>query len=304
MAVVDPGGVPDCPDAAVLAFPDFIDDVEVSASLFAAVEERARYRGARRVLGPMNPDIHHDVGIQIRGHDRRNAVFMGFQPPYYQRHFEETGGFRPLADFDAWVLDRHSFIADGTLHRLARRVERRQPLRIRPVNLARFGDELALFHRLYAEAFAGHWGFSPPTWEEFKFIAADLRYILRGRMALVAELAGEPAGFVLGIPDLYAILPKGSKGRLTPGFLVATLQRWRQVDEARVMIAGVLPRFRRHGIHFPLFERVAQEIFALGFRGGEISWVMAGNRGMMKALPLLGASVAKTYRIYIKPLHQ
>jgi hypothetical protein len=304
MAVVDPGCVPGCPDAAVLAFPDFVDDPDVSARLFASVEERSRQRGARRILGPMNPDIHHDVGIQIAGHDRRNAVFMGYQPAYYRRHFEGLAGFQRLADFDAWALDRDAFLAGGKLHHLAQRVERRLPLVIRPVDLGRFQDELGLFHRLYAGAFADHWGFSAPTREEFQFIAGDLRYILRSRMALIAELAGEPAAFVLGVPDLYAIIPKRTRGRLTPGFLVETLLRWRRMDEARVMIAGVLPRFRHHGIHLPLFHRVAQEIFAMGFRGGEISWVMADNRSMVRTLPLLGAFVAKTYRLYIKPLRQ
>lgn len=304
MAVLDPGGVREHPDAAVLAFPDFIDDPAVSARLFVAVEERAIERGARRLLGPLNPDIHHDVGIQVAGHDRGNAVFMGYQPAYYQRHFEGSGRFRRLADFDAWILTRESFLPDGKLDRLARRVARRQPLRIRPVNLGRFGEELALFHRLYTGAFADHWGFTAPSWEEFRFIAADLRYVLRSRMALIAEIAGEPAGFVLGIPDVYRILPQRTSGRLTPAFLLATLLGWRRMDQARVMIAGVLPAYRRRGIHLPMFHRVAQEIFDLGFRGGEISWVMAGNDAMTRALPLLGAQVAKTYRLYIEDLHQ
>jgi hypothetical protein len=303
VAVVDPGSLPDRPEAAVLAFPDFVEDPAVAERLLAAAETRARERRARELVGPMNPDIHHDVGIQVSGHDRRNAVLMGFQPPYYSAYFEAQG-FERLADFEAWALERETFTEDGRLLRAVRRVERQAAFRIRPVDLRRFDQELALFFRLYQEAFAGHWGFAPPSWDEFRFLAGDLRHILRPNMALVAEWEGEPAGFVLGVPDLYAIIPKATRGRMTPRFFVEMLLKWRRVDEARVMIAGVRPAFRRHGIHLPLFYRIARAIFDLGFRGGEISWVLAENRPLQKALPLLGARRTKTYRLYAKRLHQ
>ena len=303
IAVIDPGSIHDLPNAAVVALPDFIDDDTVTTPLFEAVASRARERGAQELVGPFNPDIHHDVGIQISGHDRRNAIFMGFQPPYYQAHFERRG-FQRLRDFAAWALYRETFIADGQLSRLAQRVERQRALRIRPVNLRQFADELKLFHTLYCKVFASHWGFSAPSWDEFRFIAGDLRHVLRPQMALVAEWNGTPAGFVLGVPDIYSILPKRTGGRLTPAFILELLRRWRHVDEVRVMIAGVLPEFRSHGIHLPLFYRVACEIFALGFHGGEISWVMTDNEGMTKALPLLGARPTKVYRVYQKRLHQ
>jgi hypothetical protein len=302
IALVD-GGLADLPGTSVFAFPDFEDDAAVVDALLGAVEGRAREWGACALAGPLNPNIHHDVGIQVHGHERRNAVLMGYQPPYYQAHFERRG-FQPLADFEAWSLDRETFLADGRLERAVRRVERQSALRIRPADLGRFDDELKIFFRLYAGAFAGHWGFSAPSWEEFQFLAGDLRHLLRPNMALVAEWDDEPIGFVLGIPDVYAIIPKETRGRMTPRFLLTVLRRWRRVDEARVMIAGVLPAYRRHGVHLPLFYRVARAIFALGFRGGEISWVMTGNEGMRRALTLLGAQPTKTYRVYTRPLHQ
>lgn len=303
LALVDPGSLPERPHDAIVAFPDFVDDGAVVAALLEVVEARARERGAQGLVGPLNPNIHHDVGIQVSGHARRNSVLMGYQPPYYQAHFEALG-FERLADFEAWALWREAFLAQDRLPRLARRVERQPALRIRSADLGRFERELQLFFRLYCGAFADHWGFEAPTWQEFRFIAADLRHVLRANMALVAEWNAEPVGFVLGIPDLYQVLPKATRGRLTPSFFVELALNWRRLDQVRVMIAGVLPAYRRHGIHLPLFERVAREIFALGYQGGEIAWVMADNRAMGRALRLLGAERSKTYRLYAKRLHQ
>lgn len=301
MGLLDVGNVPDRPRAAVMIMPDFIDDPDVVRALVESVSGRARARGARELVGPMNPNIHHDIGVQVSGFDEPNAIFMGYQPPYYARRLEEHG-FEPLADLDAWSLYESDFLRHGRLRDLAQRVERNPSLRIRSASLERFGEELEVFHRLYAASFSAHWGFVPPTREEFSFIAGDLRLILKQQMALVAEWDGEPVGFVLGVPDLYDILPKTSHGRITPVVLLRTLRRWRRLDRVRVMIAGILPTHRHHGIHLPLFHRIAASIFDLGFRGGEISWVMRENRPMQHVLPLLGARATKTYRLYSRRL--
>ena len=303
MAVIDPGQIPELRRAATFAFPDFEDDAAVSRALFEAVSRRALERGGRALVGPMNPNIHHDVGIQVSGHERRNAVFMGYQPPYYRAHFEREG-FAALADFEAWELYRDLFHASGTLQRLSERVERKTSLHIRPVDLGRFDRELRLFYELYSGAFADHWGFTAPSWEEFEFIAGDLRHLLRPWMTLIAEWDGAPVGFVLGVPDFYQILPERGSGRITPALALHMWRRWREIDEVRVMITGVLPAYRRHGLHLPLFHRVARQIFDAGFRGGEISWVLTANDPMAKALPLLGARRTKTYRLYQRDLHQ
>ncbi|MEJ7809651.1 MAG: hypothetical protein WKG32_04455 [Gemmatimonadaceae bacterium] len=301
MGLLDVGNFPPRPAAAVMLMPDFVDDASVVACLLDAVESRALERGARELVGPMNPNIHHDIGVQVSGFERRNTIFMGYQPPYYARRLEASG-FRPLAELQAWELYQESFLQEGRLRRLVDRVERQPSLRIRSVELRRFDRDLAIFFHLYCGAFSDHWGFVPPTWEEFKFIAGDIRHILRANMALVAEWDGQPVGFVLGVPDLYGIIPKASRGRLTPKLVLDVLRKWRRVDEVRVMIAGVLPTHRRYGVHLSLFYRITCAIFDLGFRGGEISWVMKDNAPMAKVLPLLGARPTKTYRLFHKTL--
>lgn len=301
MGLLDIGSIPERPHGAVFVMPDFIEDPHVLRQLLDVVNARAGACGARELIGPLNPSIHYDVGVQASGFEQPNAIFMGYQPPYYARYFEAEG-FRAIAEFDVFTLYEDDFLREGRLYELARRVARNPSFQIRCADLRRFDRELEIFHRLYSDSFADHWGFVRPSWDEFKFMAGDLRLLLKPTMALIAEWEGEPVGFALGVPDLYAILPKRSRGRITPAFLLRTLIRYRRLDQVRVMIAGVLPTHRRFGIHLPLFYRIACEIFDLGFRGGEISWVMRGNEPMTKALTLLGARPAKTYRLYVRPI--
>lgn len=303
MAVLSPGCVRDRPDAATLAFPDFEDDAEVVDALLAAVLGRVRAWGATSLIGPFNPDLHHDVGILVEGFEHRNALFMGYQPRYYAEHFRRTG-FSPLQDFHAWGLFEDLFRRDGRLLRLTERVESNPSFSIRSLELGRYDDELRLMHRLYCAAFADHWGFIPPTWEEFRFIAGDMKRILRPEMMLVAQWDDEPIGFALGVPDLNTIIPTGTGGRVTPGLIWHLVRNRRRVDEVRVMIAGVLPEHRNRGAHLPLFYRIAEAIFSLGYRGGEISWVVGDNEDMERPLELLGSIRTKTWRVYERPVHQ
>ncbi len=300
VGVLAPGEIPQRPTAAVLMFPDFVDDRAVVAALIEAARGAARGFGADELVGPLNPNIHHDLGIQVSGFDRRNAVLMGYQPAYYAPHLEALGCV-PLHEFQAWELYQHTFRREGRLARIAERIERRPALRIRGADLGRFDEELELLFHLYSDSFADHWGFTRPTRDEFRFLAGDLRALLRRNLVLIAEWNGRPVGFVLAIPDVHAILPKGS-GRVTPSFLLRTISRWRRIELVRVMIAGVLPGHRAHGIHLPLFHRIACEVFAQGYRGGEISWVMNDNTAMRRALELLGATPTKTYRLYAMDL--
>lgn len=300
VGVLAPGEIPQRPTAAVLMFPDFVDDRAVVEALLDAARRAARDFGADELVGPLNPSIHHDLGIQVSGFEQRNAILMGYQPRYYAPQLEALG-CKTLHEFQAWWLSSDSFQREGRLASIAERMARRPALRIRSADIHRFDEELELLFHLYSESFADHWGFTGPTIDEFRFLAGDLRALLRRNLVLIAEWNERPVGFVLALPDLHAILPKGS-GRLTPAFLLRTISRWRRMEYVRVMIAGVLPSHRAHGIHLPLFYRIACEVFAQGFRGGEISWVMNDNTAMRRALELLGATPTKSYRLYAMDL--
>ena len=121
-------------------------------------------------------------------------------------------------------------------------------------------------------------------------------------MILIAEWENKPVGFVLSIPNIYEILPKETKGRIGAKVILKLLKEYRSIRTVRVMITGVLPEFRLKGVHLPLFETIANNIFDLGFESGELSWIMEGNVGMERTLTRMGAKRIKGYRIYSKEI--
>jgi hypothetical protein len=295
--LVRPGYIRDMPEAAMLILPDLIDHKEAFFLLMEHLRGRAMEHGARRIIGPFNPNIHYDVGVQYRGFEKENAPFMGYQPPYYASLFEDYG-FYGMAHFDSWHLDRDQFSVSVPIERAEQKVLQHPGLSFRQVDLRNFSRELRIFHALYSESFRDHWGFSAPDLEEFTFIAGDLRYLLRPPMALIAEYRSRPIGFVLGIPDPLEAIDKRELGRLTPRAIFHLGLHWRKIRRTRVMVAGVLPEYRHTGAHIPLFLQVARNIFDLGYEGGQIAWVMDRNRPMQRLLEGIGAVKCQGYRLY------
>ena len=294
---VQSGYLKEYPDAGLLVFPDFVDDFSVFDQLTDHLCKVSAQSGCTSLIGPFNPNIHYDVGIQLSGFDLPNAAFMGYQPAYYSKYFERKG-FTKVADFFSWHLDMKTWLNKGKLAELENKILSNPELKIRPLNLKKFKDELKLFHHLYSESFKNHWGFRAPDFNEFEFIAGDLKYILSEKLAFVAEYKGTPVGFALGIPDLYEALEKKHNGRLNILSIISLLRKRKGIKNTRVMIAGVLPEFRHLGIHVPLFMAEARNIFESGFDGGQIAWVMDGNSPMTKTLQLMGAVPKQQYRLY------
>ena len=65
---------------------DFIDDREVSAALFAAVEDWARSKDCTQVHGPLGFCDLDREGMLIEGFDCRSMFITYYNHPYYNEH--------------------------------------------------------------------------------------------------------------------------------------------------------------------------------------------------------------------------
>src|SRR5688572_26115664 len=287
---------------ATVGFIDFAEDTAVCQQLLQQAEVKATLLGATKVVGPLNPNIHYDVGLLTNGFELPNAVFMGYNPQYYAAAFEQAG-WKPVRTFQSWNLRKEDFKPSPVFVKIAERAKQNPSLRIRKINIRKFQDELAIFYQLYCESFAGHWGFTSPSPEEFRFIAQDLRYLLKPEMGMIAEWNGNPVGFVLGIPEINELLKEDRSGRLFPLNWYRLFSRVKKLKTMRVMIAGVLPDFQGSGIFAALFKTYTDNLFTNGgIESGEIGWVMKGNSSMEKALQNMGAVPVKEYTLFEKDL--
>jgi GNAT superfamily N-acetyltransferase len=274
-------------------------DEEAAGLLLRTVEGWAAGLGRSALRGPANPCMNDGAGLQIDGFERDPFIMMPFNPPAYPGYVE-AAGYRKVKDLYAWYVDETNGLGER-LARLVDRVERRLKPTIRPVDLRHLDRELSILKRFYNEAWEDNWGFVKYTDAEFDHLAAELRLVLDPDIALIAEVDGEFAGLALTLPDANQVL-KRMGGRLLPWGFLALLNRRRIIDQVRMPILGLMPAFRRTGLELVLIREVWRRGTVKGYRRCECSWILEDNEAMNAGIRAAGGYLAKTYRIYQKPV--
>lgn len=287
--------------AGFFGFFECADDAEAAGHLLDAACAWLRQRGLTRVWGPTNPSLHDTAGVLTAGFDRRPAVMMPYNPPYYAELLEGHG-FQPTVGLGAYHAAWKHLDRDR-LQRGAALVHRRYPgLTFRPADAARWEAEARLIEDLYARVFADTWGFVPLSPREFARMAREMRKILDPDLVLILEDNGVPVGFSLGLPDVNPLLQPNRSGRLSglPGVLLRA--RFGTPTEFRVLLLGVVPERRGRGLDALLALETIERGRAKGYSAAELGWVMNTNGPLLRALRHFGAVEDKRYALYEKDL--
>ncbi len=280
-------------------FFECVDDVDVARELFAAAEEWLRSKKVVAVRGPASPSVNDEYGLLIEGFGETPAIMMPYNPPYYARLIEGSG-YAKAKDLYAYGLHQNTFMSEKML-RVAERLREREALTIRPLNMDDFPAEVERIRALYAAAWQHNWGAVPLTKEEFDALAKDLKSVIKPGLVLFAESAGVPVGFALSLPDYNQAFRYNRKGWLLTALLCLVFLR-KKIDRVRILVLGVLPDRLRTGAGTLLMFETGRRANAMGYPGGEASWVLEDNVMMNRAAGLMSGTRTKVYRIYEKSL--
>jgi len=275
------------------------DDEESTRALLGAVEHWARARGRAAVRGPINPSLNESAGLLVDGFDTPPMVMMPHNPPEYGA-FIESAGYAKVKDLYAWLWHTRS-TPPPIFEKLAARMRDRYGITLRPLVVAEFKKEAELLRQVYCSAWERNWGFVPPTPEEFRRVASELKPIFDPRCAVVAERDGRLVACVVAVPDVNQALA-GTSGRLTPPTILRLLRRSRYMDQARLLLLGVDPEYRAAGLFPLLMMALRDQLLATPYQRVEMSWVLEDNRDINQPAEAAGLARYKTYRIYQKAL--
>jgi GNAT superfamily N-acetyltransferase len=274
-------------------------DAGVTRELLAAVEAHAARQGSTAVRGPVNPSLHEAAGLLVEGFDDMPYALMPYNPPAYIAYLE-AAGYAKVKDLLAWDLDVTS-PCPPRLARIAERARRRHGVAVRPVDLARFDEELEILKHVYRAAWADNWGFVPPTDAEIRQLAVELRPVADPELVLFAEMNGEAVGCAVSIPDVNQVL-KRMNGRLFPLGVFHFLRRRRIVTRLRMLMLGVVPKARRLGLYPLLIHDAWERAFRRGYTRAEVGWTLEDNQLINAGIEATGARQSKRYRLYEKAL--
>ncbi len=276
-----------------------IDDVEVSRALFAKVEAWGRERGLTGVWGPVNFSTNHECGLLVDGYSDMPAIMMTYNPTYYEKLVEDAG-YTKARDLWAWELSATASVPEK-VGRIAEKIREREGIKVRPVDMKKWDEEVELAFNIYNEAWEKNWGFVPMSRAEFDKLAKEMKQILKPELVLIAEVKGEVAGFSFTIPDVNPAIAKAN-GRLLPFGLAKMLMHLKKCDRARLVLLGMRPKYRKRGIDAILYKDTLENAGKLGFVRGEIGWTLDNNDLVNRAIESMGGKKSKTYRMYEKSL--
>ncbi len=281
------------------------DDPEIFALLLNTAEAWLRDRGLSRVLGPYSLSINDESGLLVAGFDTPPSLMMGHAKPYYARRVEEHG-YVKAKDLIAYDYDLFTEPPE-TLRAFIGKAQAENDLTFRPMNMARYDQELALIVDIFNDAWAGNWGFLPFGEPELRYLAKNLKPLVKAECVSIAEISGEPAAMAVSLPNINAAIAD-LNGRLLPFGWAKLLWRLkvRGVDSARLPLMGVRRRFQGTAVSTALMLGVIDSIREYhrrhGTRRGELSWILEDNRPVRKLIEMFGGRPYKTYRLYAKDL--
>jgi GNAT superfamily N-acetyltransferase len=285
---------------------EVLEDREAAVALLDAATAWAKGHGMHKILGPMNLSTNDECGLLVDGFEGPPVIMMTYNPHYYV-DFIEAAGFGKAMNLWAWYANVAEIVNNmpKKLLRIVSKAKERYQLDVRNLNLKDWDNEVARVRRIYNKAWERNWGFVPMTDAEFDQLAKALKPVIDPSIAFIVEKDGENVGFALSLPDANQPLNRFHPGpSLLASYLgagYAALNK-RSADGLRVLVLGVIDKYRKRGIDALLYYETAKAAAAQGYKWAEASWILESNEMMNRSLAMLGARIYRTYRIYEKTL--
>lgn len=281
-------------------FFECLDDREAARALLAEAEQWLDSRGFDTVRGPMSPSMNHECGLLVDGFDTPPVLMTPWNPPYYGGLIEASGYAKVQDMLGYWIPAGDKLAVPERVRRLAERALRNTRVTFRTLDVGTLRQEARKVLELYNEAWAGNWGFVPPSWDEFWHTARDLKSVLAAEFSFVAEVDGEIVGFMLIARDINKLLRDMPSGRLWPTTIWKLLFGAPKVLSGRVVLLGLKTESRNRGL-FPLFAyEAARRALEIRAQGAEASWILDDNAALVGPLEAMGLAAYKRWRVYQK----
>jgi GNAT superfamily N-acetyltransferase len=282
---------------------DAEDNQETFAALMATAEQWLAEQGMRRVRGPFNLSINEEMGLLIDGFADPPVFMMSHALPYYRERIEQCGYLKAV-DTLAYLINPN-FVAPPVMQRLLKMASER--VTVRTLDRSRFDEEIMLLRDIFNDAWSENWGFVPFTEAEFKELGQNLKFLLHDEYIQIAEVDGEAAGFIIGMPNINEAI-RDLKGKLFPFGWLKLIWRLKIKGPAsgRVPLMGIRKKFQKTrlgpGLAFLIIEEVRNELHKRGAHRLELSWILEDNAGMRNIIESIGGTAYKRYRVYERDL--
>ena len=277
-----------------------INDPEAARMLLGAARDWLQARDMKSMRGPWS-FVSQEWGSVVEGFEPSPTIMAPYNPPWYNDQFSAFG-LEKIKDLVCYSVDaREGYTIPERILTLTDKISERYGVRVRPVNMKRFDDEINTLIELSNSSIINNWGYSPVTDAEVRAMAHDMKPIIHPKGVIFAEdRAGRPIGFAIALPNVNVIL-KALNGSLLPFGWIKLLYQLPRLKNYRMFALGVIPEYHGKAIDSLLYRALYEACFSADLFM-EINYVLEDNGPMNNAILKLNAKPMRRYRVYQKPL--
>lgn len=282
---------------------DFIDDPEVSAALFATVEDWARELGCAAVHGPLGFTDMDREGMLVEGFDRRSCFFTYYNFPYYIDHMTALGYVK---DVD-WIEELITVPTDKKIiqrwEKLSDFVLKRNHLHIvEPKNRLAYLPLLKPFFDLVNVAYAPLYGTVDLTEQQIRKYSSKFAPLINpNTTCFVMDKNDRMIAFGVGAPSLAAAMQK-HRGRLFPTGWVDVLKAFRKNDTVDLLLIAVHPDYQARGVNAIILSKTMKGCLKMGIKEAETGPMLELNDKVQSQWKDFQTEQHKRRRCFVKEL--
>ncbi len=282
---------------------DFIDDNEVSAALFSAVENWGKTEGMTEIQGPLGFTDFDQEGMLIEGFDRPGPFFTIYNYPYYVDHMKRLGYDK---DVD-WLEYRIKVPYDESNERMKRITEtvlKRFKLHlVEPKNRKGFKTYLPQVFKLLNEAYKELYGMVEFDEAQMESLLNQFAMLINpDYLKLIYDEKEELVGFGLAVPSLNSAIKK-HRGRLFPfGWYAVLRAPYRKAETLDLCLVGVKPEMQKLGVPAALLYSMTESAKKNGVMYAETGPELETNESVKSLWKFYEAEQHKRRRCWFKAL--
>ncbi len=281
-----------------MGFFECINDASAAKLLMDTARNWLQARGMEAMDGPINFGENDNFwGLLVQGFTHP-AVGMNYNPEYYQSLFESYG-FNLYFEQISNHMDAHKPLPER-FAKIAEWVSKKPGYNFEHLKLSNLNKYSQDFQNIYNDAWQFHENFSPMSNQTVLESLEKMKAFIDERFIWFAYVDGNPAAFVITIPDVNQVI-KYMNGK-TNFFAKLKFAYYRMIgkmDRLRVVIMGVKPAYQKSGLESALIMKSIEMIRKTNqYKEIELSWVGDFNPKMRALHESVGAVLAKTHYTY------
>ncbi|MBA4408705.1 MAG: hypothetical protein C0397_04700 [Odoribacter sp.] len=289
-------------NSARFAFFETWNDEEVATGLIEAVENWARKKGMKKMVGPLAFSDKDPQGFLIEGFDEPAVIASNCNFPY-QVELLERNFYSKEVDLVVYQIKIPESIPDFYLQIQERAIRMNPNLQVLEFTSRRkvkpcIHPVLQLLNRTFTEIF----GFIPFTEAEMDDFANRYLFLINPNfIKIVVTDKNEVVAFVIGMSHIGDGIQK-SKGYLFPFGIFQIFASARKSKQMNLLLGGIDPAFRGKGLDVMMGVKMLESAKAHGKTVIDSHLELEYNTKVRAEMEKMGGVVYKRFRIFGKDL--